>query len=1012
MTETIYNNEDSGLQSVHFIRSFVSKLLPQKILLLLLIIFSSFSSYSIAGIQEKQDIPGMVQKSDLIIRGKVISTESQWKQDSRGRHIYTSVTVKILDKIKGNIKDDAFVFEVVGGTVDDIREDVSDTPAFEVDEDAILFLAGDPLAIQHGINGKIPIYDGRVYLVGSEATADSFIQTLKILGQNPNAPTSLEGKYPAPKEGVEAAQCYIYNGYKWFGPSPTVCYYINENTFDCTGEGAAVQRGANTWNDVGADFTFQYCGSCSSTSYGQNNTNCIMWGTTGGSLATAYYWSYVPSNEIFECDIVFNDNYTWSTDPDAPFGEYDVESVAVHELGHWLNLADLYDPADSDKVMYGSLGSGEEVRSLHSCDIDGICYIYGCFCSITVTSPTGSSNWETGTLHPIMWNSSNNPGSSVKIELYKGSSLIQTIISSTNDDGSYSWVIPTSLADDSDYRIKITATLDSSCYDYSSYFDIYTPCSINVTSPDGDCWEVGQVYDINWVSEDTSGNVKIDLYKGGSLDRVITLNTPDTGSYAWSVPVDGSLTGDCDYRIKVTDVSSSSCNDYSAYFCIATGAPVLHAEPNISPGLRNTISWDAVPNANWYYVECANDADFTHTIVGSGWISDTNCTFTGLDLEHKYWYRVKAAPRIESWFQTSQAEFQTDTLVDAEATNDGYVVLSGGPVPPVVDTIGGTTISFITNDGYFNGILTTTATNLMEIEVYLSISTSRSIEFVVYEGGALFYDPYNRIHSSTLASSGTGTKFYSSGPISVPLENGRHYMIGSMCNGSVTPYYAIAHNSPTFATHTGWGTHIGFPSSNTISDIYNTAYTFYHRYTSNESTDYASSGSVVSTAIGLPTYGNWSWDAVDLNATIPENTELTVDVLNGSDESVILADVNSSTDINWITATELKLRANLSTDDPANTPALHDWSVSYAGPCESNWSNVESSLQCDALCDFDNNNEINFADLAILAGQFGQAPGSPSADIAPEVLDNFVDNQDLAVFVEKWLLDLTCTMQN
>jgi hypothetical protein len=921
MSEILSKNENPGSQSVHFIRSFFSKLPPQKILLLFLIIFSIFSSYSIAGIHEKQDIPRMVQRSDLIIRGKVISTESQWKEDSRGRHIYTSVTVKILDKIKGNIKDDAFVFEVVGGIVDDIGEVVSDTPAFEVDEDSILFLGGDPLAIQHGINGKIPIYNGRVYLDGSEATADSFIQILKILGQDPSAPTSLDGKYPAPTVGIEAAQCYIYEGYKWFGASPTVCYYINENTFDCFGEGAAVQRGANTWNEAGANFTFQYCGSCSSTSQGMNGINCIMWGTTSGSLATSYWWYYVPSNEIFECDIVFNDDYTWSTDADTPLGEHDVESVALHEFGHWLHLADLYDIDDSDKVMYGYLAPGDEVRTLHSCDIDGICYIYG------------------------------------------------------------------------------------GC----------PSCSITVTSPDGDCWEVGEVYDINWISEKTSGNVRIDLYKGGSLDRVIAISTPDSGSgsYAWSVPADGSLTGDCDYRIKVTDVSSTICNDYSAYFCIATGAPVLHAEPNITPGTRNTISWDALPNANWYYAECANDADFANTVIGSWWINETNCTFTGLDLEHKYWYRIKAAPRIESWFQTSQAEFQTDTLTDTRATNDGDVVLTGGAVPPVVDTVGGTGNYFPTSDGYFNGFFATKSTVLTEIEIYLNISTSTSIEFVVYEGGALFLDTYNRIHSSTLASSGTGTKFYSSGPISVTLQAGRHYMFGNTLSGSLTQYYNQSSSWPSFANPTGWGVYYGLsPSPAILSEVYNTAFTMYHRYTTDDSTDYAGSGSVVSSVIELPASGNWGWDIVDFNATMPENTAFTIDVLNGLDDSVILADVNSSTDINRIAATELKLRANLSTDDPKNTPVLHDWSVSYAGPCESNWSNVESSLQCDNLCDFDNNNEINFADLAILAGQWQQAPGSPSADIAPEVLDNFVDYRDLAVFVEKWLSNITCTEQD
>jgi len=297
------------LSTVFLSKTLASKALHRVVrITLFLIIFSSFSSYAIAGIREKQDIPQMVQRSDLIIRGKVISTESQWKEDSRGRHIYTSVTVKILDKIKGNIKDGAFAFEVVGGTVDDIGEVVSGTPVFEIDEEAIVFLAGDPLAIQHGINGKIPIYDGRVYLDGSEATADSFIQTLKILEQDPNAPTSLEGKYPAPTEGVEAAACYIYDGYKWFGASPTVYYKINQNTSDCTGEGAAVQAAAETWNnacDV-VDFRFQYDDSHTRTSSSQNFNNEILWGTTG-AVAMTYWWAYVITKEIFECDVVFND---------------------------------------------------------------------------------------------------------------------------------------------------------------------------------------------------------------------------------------------------------------------------------------------------------------------------------------------------------------------------------------------------------------------------------------------------------------------------------------------------------------------------------------------------------------------------------------------------------------------------------------------------------------------------------------------------------------------------------
>ncbi len=440
------------------------------------------ASAAVAG-QIKRDIPKIVQRSDLIIRGKVISTESQWKEDSRGRHIYTTVTVRILDKIKGKIKDDAFTFEVVGGIVDDIREIVSNTPSFEMDEDVIVFLSGYPLTIQQRINGKILIYDSKVYLDSSEVTADSFIHALKILEQAPGANIPLGEKYQAPtaeaadvpiitdisfdqalavtitgtnfgstqgsgkvkffnksrqqkrpasiiswsntqiictvpanisagsspvtvttSDGTSssyiilAAACYSYSGYEWPGASPTVSYKINQNTSDCTGEGAAVQSGADTWNNVGANFTFQYGGSHTHTVSSYNSSNEIMWGSSS-ALAETNFW--IDDDDLMlECDIVFNDpGYTWSsTTPSS--SQMDVETVALHELGHWLCLNDLYDSADSDEVMYYQVSSGEVQRELRSCDCSGICYIYGgsnCGCDSPVDycpASTASNNYE------------------------------------------------------------------------------------------------------------------------------------------------------------------------------------------------------------------------------------------------------------------------------------------------------------------------------------------------------------------------------------------------------------------------------------------------------------------------------------------------------------------------------------------------------------------------------------------------------------------------------------------
>ena len=88
--------------------------------------------------------------------------------------------------------------------------------------------------------------------------------------------------------------------------------------------------------------------------------------------------------------------------------------------------------------------------------------------SIAVTSPNGGEFWQRGTSHNITWRSSGNPGSNVKIELYKEGSQNSVISGSTPNSGSCSWVIPASQTAGSDYKIKIMSTSNPSCNDYSN----------------------------------------------------------------------------------------------------------------------------------------------------------------------------------------------------------------------------------------------------------------------------------------------------------------------------------------------------------------------------------------------------------------------------------------------------------------------------------------------------------------------------------------------------------------
>ncbi len=60
----------------------------------------------------------------------------------------------------------------------------------------------------------------------------------------------------------------------------------------------------------------------------------------------------------------------------------------------------------------------------------------------------------------------------VKIQLYKGSSLVETITESTANNGSYTWTVSTSLQGGSDYRVKVSCVDEPSVTDQSEEFMI------------------------------------------------------------------------------------------------------------------------------------------------------------------------------------------------------------------------------------------------------------------------------------------------------------------------------------------------------------------------------------------------------------------------------------------------------------------------------------------------------------------------------------------------------------
>ena len=169
---------------------------------------------------------------------------------------------------------------------------------------------------------------------------------------------------------------YSYGGGKWSGSKVT--YFVNPNNADTAGELAAIKAAASTWSNAGSKFGLVYGGATSKKNSAMDGENSIMWvNYDTGSVATTISWWYTTDPKtIVECDIVFNDlNNNWGTDKSKT--KMDVQTVATHELGHWMQLLDLYGIADNKKMMYGYVSAGEIRRTLSADDIDGIRAVYG-----------------------------------------------------------------------------------------------------------------------------------------------------------------------------------------------------------------------------------------------------------------------------------------------------------------------------------------------------------------------------------------------------------------------------------------------------------------------------------------------------------------------------------------------------------------------------------------------------------------------------------------------------------
>jgi hypothetical protein len=147
----------------------------------------------------------------------------------------------------------------------------------------------------------------------------------------------------------------------------------------------------------------------------------------------------------------------------------------------------------------------------------------------------------------------------VKIEISRdGGTTWTAIITSTANDGDYSWTVAAPASANS--RIRITSTTMAAATDTSNAaFTLQMPV-VNLTSPNGgETWTVGSVHPITWTS-DVIGNLRIEVSRDGGVTwTTLTSSAPNTGTYNWTVTSPPTATA----LIRITSVSVAGVTDTS-----------------------------------------------------------------------------------------------------------------------------------------------------------------------------------------------------------------------------------------------------------------------------------------------------------------------------------------------------------------------------------------------------------------------------------------------------------------
>ncbi len=370
----------------------------------------------------------LAEQAVAIVVGRVMGIESQW--DDQKRHIFTHVTLRIEECLKGSLPIGEFTIKQPGGSIGELHSRLHGTAEFALGERALLFLRRNPdgsLRVAQLYQGKYTVerdaQSGEevatrtpprdVHVMNSsltmgfsppqEHTRHSFkefkgrmqelVRQHRTNRQHQDAAAIVSARR-ADSNAAEAQAAYRYMGpARWFEPDTgtPVTMYINSG-----GEPLAptsgldqIRAGYSAWSDPSlSPFRYHDGGTTSADGTQLDGVNAVSFhdplgqmdppvGCTGTLAFTTIWWNGQTKtiqgtvfSRITEADVVFNDGWQGCGfyETFANFAE-----VATHELGHGLGLGHSPDP---DATMYYLAHFDGRGAALRAGDIAGLQSIY------------------------------------------------------------------------------------------------------------------------------------------------------------------------------------------------------------------------------------------------------------------------------------------------------------------------------------------------------------------------------------------------------------------------------------------------------------------------------------------------------------------------------------------------------------------------------------------------------------------------------------------------------------